>query len=131
MMRDIAVCTLTLVAASLVGCAVGTSSPARSGRMESASGPATPQQSTQSHVAGWYRGGRLQPCGREEWLQLSSRTDIEAQARAQGITTSSPVYARLEGHAQGSTFHVTRVGQVGSATPVRDCAMTGTTIQSH
>jgi hypothetical protein len=79
--------------------------------------------------AGWYRGGTFQPCGSTQPLKVSQTRDIDAKIRAGDMSATDPVYVRLEGSAANGTFNVTRVAQVGSPTPVRDCPMTGTTTQ--
>jgi hypothetical protein len=96
-----------------------------------ASGPSTPRSdlATSTALAGWYRDGRLQPCGRDERLAVQGG-DLEARARAGGMDTGDPVYVRVEGHVQGATLHLARVVQVGSPSPVRDCPMRGTSIQA-
>ena len=55
--------------------------------------------------------------------------DIDAKIRAGDMSPNDPVYVRLEGAPANGAFNVTRVAQVGSPTPVRDCPMTGTTTQ--
>ncbi|MFZ5656209.1 MAG: hypothetical protein ACOY37_03985 [Pseudomonadota bacterium] len=79
--------------------------------------------------AGWYRGGSFQPCGSTQTYRVDSTADIEAKIRAGKMSASDPVYVRLEGSVADGGFKLTRVAQVGSPTPVRDCPMTGTTIQ--
>lgn len=79
--------------------------------------------------AGWYRGGTFQPCGGTQTYTLSATDDIDARIRTAKMTATDPVYVRLEGSASNGTFKVTRVAQVGSPTPVRDCPMTGTSAQ--
>lgn len=79
--------------------------------------------------AGWYRGGTFQPCGSTQTYTVNAAGDIDARIRAAKMSGSDPVYVRLEGSAANGAFNVTRVAQVGSPTPVRDCAMTGTTTQ--
>lgn len=79
--------------------------------------------------AGWYRGGTFQPCGSTQTYTVNAASDIDARIRAGKMSGTDPVYVLLEGSAANGAFNVTRVAQVGSPTPVRDCAMTGTTTQ--
>lgn len=81
--------------------------------------------------AGWYTAGMFRACGSTAALKVDKTNDIDAQIRSGGMSAADPVYVQLEGMPMGSSdFMVTRVVQVGSKTPVRDCPMTGTTIQS-
>lgn len=79
---------------------------------------------------GWYRSGTLQACGSTASTKLNNTAEIEKQIKAGGMRSGDPVYVRLEGKMDGSAFNVTRVAQVGSPTPVRDCAMNGVVTQS-
>lgn len=79
--------------------------------------------------AGWYRAGNFQPCGSARGLKIGSAGAIDAKIKAEGMSASDPVYVRLEGTSAGDAMTVTRVAQVGSPTPVRDCPMTGTATQ--
>lgn len=92
---------------------------------------ATPSTATPAGgaQAGWYTGGTFQPCGSAQRLKVDTAAKIDAQVKAGGMSPSDPVYVRLEGKAAGDAFTVSRVAQVGSPTPVRDCPMTGTTTQ--
>lgn len=78
---------------------------------------------------GWYRdqsaAGLLQLCGRGAPVPVADPASIRAQARATGLSTRDPVYVRLRGTATSTGIKVTRVDQIGSPTPARDCAMTG------
>lgn len=99
-------------------------------RMDHGATPATGQgAATGSAQAGWYRGGTFQPCGSTQTYTVSRTADIDAKIRAGDMSPNDPVYVRLEGAAANGAFNVTRVAQVGSPTPVRDCPMTGTTTQ--
>lgn len=79
--------------------------------------------------AGWYRAGTFQPCGSTQTYKVSTTSDLDAKIRAGKMSATDPVYVRLEGSAAGGAFNLTRVAQVGSPSPVRDCPMTGTTTQ--
>lgn len=79
--------------------------------------------------AGWYSAGVFQPCGSAERFKVSTTSEIDAKLRAGKMSASDPVYVQLEGSAANGAFALTRVTQVGSPTPVRDCPMTGTTTQ--
>ena len=78
-------------------------------------------------VAGWYSHGRLQPCGGPA-TSVGDTAELDRRIRAAGISADDPVYVRVETAATGGAQRITRVLQVGSPTPVRDCPMTGTTI---
>lgn len=79
--------------------------------------------------AGWYQGGTFQACGSKSRLKVGNTAEIDSKIKAAGMQSSDPVYVRVEGKASGTAFDVSRVVQVGSPTPVRDCAMTGMTMQ--
>lgn len=83
-------------------------------------------------VAGWYtqsaRGALFQPCGSPA-LQIEPSTDLRERARDFGLQADLPVYVRLLGSRNGNSFDVAAVEQFGSAVPIHDCPMTGTTIQ--
>ena len=81
--------------------------------------------------AGWYRAGTFQSCGSSAAVKATNAGDIEKQIKAGGMQPGDPVYVRVEGSTAGGVFNVTRVVQVGSPTPVRDCAMTGVVTQSR
>lgn len=87
--------------------------------------PATP-------VSGWYAQqgaqARFQPCG-EETLPVVDGADLRRRARDFGLQDGDPVYVRLLGTRAGGQFHLDRVAQFGSPVPVRDCPMTGTSLQ--
>ena len=86
---------------------------------------------TSGTQAGWYSGGTFRACGSTAALKVDNTADIERQIKAGGMSAGDPVYVKLEGMPMaGNTYMLTRVVQVGSKTPVRDCPMTGTTIQS-
>lgn len=84
---------------------------------------------TSGAQAGWYSAGMFQPCGSAERFKVSATDEIDAKLRAGKMSASDPVYVQLEGSAANGAFALTRVAQVGSPTPVRDCPMTGTTTQ--
>ncbi|GAB6196026.1 hypothetical protein [Lysobacter xanthus] len=80
--------------------------------------------------AGWYSAGRFRACGAGAALKVDKAADIDRRIEAGGMSATDPVYVKLEGMAMGTDqYMVTRVVQVGSPTPVRDCAMSGTTTQ--
>lgn len=84
--------------------------------------------------AGWYmeRAGQgiFQPCGQSQQWPVSGSSELGAAARKFGLDDNSPVYVRLFGaQAEGGNgLVVSRVEQFGSATPVRNCGMTGVVI---
>lgn len=82
--------------------------------------------------AGWYmqHAGQatFQPCGQPQRIHVSAASDLAARAKKFGLQQDSPVYVRLMGTMQGDAIEVIRVEQIGSPTPVRDCAMTGVVI---
>lgn len=80
--------------------------------------------------AGWYSGGMFRTCGSATALKVDNTADIERQIKAGGMAAGEPVYVKLEGMPMsGNVYMLTRVVQVGSSTPVRDCPMVGTTTQ--
>lgn len=81
--------------------------------------------------AGWYTAGTFRACGSTAALTLDKAADIDARIKAEGMSPTDPVYVRLEGMPMGDgQYMVTRIVQVGAKSPVRDCPMTGTTVQS-
>lgn len=106
------------VVIALTGCAAAEKTPATKGHA----------------YAGWYtehaRQSSFQPCGHGPALLVSGSAELRAQARKFGLDQDTPVYVRLIGvpTADRNEFVVSRVEQFGSATPVRDCAMTGVVI---
>jgi pyruvate/2-oxoglutarate dehydrogenase complex dihydrolipoamide acyltransferase (E2) component len=92
----------------------------------------TPASTAVEALAGWYMEhgdtGTFQPCGQPTSLTVDS-ADLRQRAREFGLEPETPVYVRLSGTTEGSTFSVTRVDQFGSPEPVRDCSMTGTVTQ--
>lgn len=92
-----------------------------------------PENSPQMPTSGWYtqQGARasFQPCG-EETLEVVDGADLRRRARDFGLQDGDPVYVRLLGTRAGSQFQFDRVSQFGSPLPVRDCTMTGTSLQS-
>lgn len=92
----------------------------------------TPERNNSVLVAGWYTqsasGAVFQPCGRPA-LRIEAASDLRERARDFGLQDDLPVYVRLLGSHNGNSFDVTTVEQFGSAVPIHDCPMTGTTIQ--
>lgn len=91
-----------------------------------------PQDSVQPPASGWYaqqgQQARFQPCGEEAMLVVDG-ADLRRRAREFGLQDGDPVYVRLLGTRAGGEFHLDRVMQFGSPVPVRDCPMTGTSLQ--
>lgn len=115
----------------LAGCAGTTTATPDTG---SAGATPSPSSAGASHAAaavqrGWYTDGTFRACGDARALRVDKRDQIDAQVRKSGMSAGDPVYVRLEGMAMADGFMLTRVAQVGSPTPVRDCPMTGTTTQ--
>ena len=82
-----------------------------------------------STQAGWYSAGTFRACGSSKAMKVDKPAEIDAQIKKGGMSASDPVYVQVEGMAMGEGYMLTRVVQVGSKTPVRDCPMTGTTTQ--
>ena len=82
--------------------------------------------------AGWYMEhagqGVFQLCGQSQQWRVTAPAELAARAKAFGLDQDTPVYVRLVGSVQGGELEVTRVEQFGSATPVRDCGLTGVVI---
>lgn len=104
------------LAAGLIGCAAAEKKPA---------------DATQSY-AGWYMEhagqGMFQSCGQSQQWRVTAPADLAARSKAFGLDQDTPVYARLTGSVHGNEIKVSRVEQFGSATPVRNCGMTGVVI---
>lgn len=87
----------------------------------------------QSH-AGWYLErageGSIQLCGQSQQLHVTARADLHDRAKAFGLEPDTPVYVRVLGSVKGEEIKVSRVEQFGSATPVRNCGMTGVVIST-
>lgn len=83
-------------------------------------------------MAGWYtqsaRGAVFQPCGSLA-LPIGASADLRERARDFDLQDDLPVYVRLRGTRNGNGFDVASVEQFGSRVPVRDCPMTGTSVQ--
>ena len=94
--------------------------------------PAAPTANASEAQAGWYMEhgdmGMFQPCGQEKSLTVDS-AELRQRAKDFELEPNTPVYVRLSGTSDGSTFTVTAVDQFGSPEPVRDCSMTGTVTQ--
>ena len=93
------------------------------------------KQASQGEVhAGWYMEhagrGMFQPCGQSQQWRVSGSADLRAKAMAFDLQPDTPVYVRLLGvrPAGGGVLEVARVEQFGSATPVRNCGLTGVVI---
>ena len=80
--------------------------------------------------AGWYTAGIFRACGSTQAMKVDKPGAIDAQIKKGGMSAGDPVYVQLEGMPMGDSYMLTRVTQVGSKAPVRDCPMTGTTTQS-
>lgn len=84
-------------------------------------------------LAGWYvqeaARATLQPCGALQRLAVVNGAELRQRADGFGLQDGDPVYVRVLGSSTDSEFRLDRVEQFGSPTPVRDCPMTGTTIQ--
>jgi hypothetical protein len=83
-------------------------------------------------MAGWYsqnaKGAIFQPCGSSP-LSIPDSAALRQRARDFDLQDDLPVYVRLRGTRSGTSFEVASVEQFGSPTPIRDCPMSGTTIQ--
>lgn len=94
--------------------------------------PSTTKAATVA-LAGWYSQdaarAMLQPCGKAETLVVVNEAGLRERAHTFGLQDGDPVYVRVEGSRDGGSFRLERIDQFGSVTPVRDCAMTGTSIQ--
>jgi hypothetical protein len=99
--------------------------PAASGTdaAAAADAPTTPAPAA---YAGWYAGGRFQPCGKAA-LPVPDPTTLERALRDAGLAAGEPVYVRVRGFEDAGRFQLRGILQVGSPSPVRDCPMTGTT----
>ena len=111
-----------LVGALLSGCVAGEA-------------PGTPDRQERPAavlVAGWYsqnaKGAVFQPCGSAP-LSVPASAALRQRAKGFGLQDDLPVYVRLRGTRSAETFEVASIEQFGSPAPVRDCPMTGTTIQ--
>lgn len=81
--------------------------------------------------AGWYMAnGVFQPCGSSEQWRIGNPTGIRARAEASGLSTDNPFYVRVTGERTSAGLQVSRVDQVGSPDPVRDCPLTGVVTRS-
>jgi hypothetical protein len=94
---------------------------------DAAKGAAGMSTSTQ---AGWYTAGTFRACGSAQAMKVDNTAEIDAQIKKGGMNAGDPVYVQVEGMPMGKNYMLTRVVQVGSKTPVRDCPMTGTTTQA-
>ena len=104
---------------------------AAAGLMGCAAADKKSADATESY-AGWYMEhagqGVFQLCGQSQQWRVTAPADLAARAKAFGLDQDTPVYVRLLGSVQGGEIEVSRVEQFGSATPVRDCGMTGVVI---
>ena len=91
--------------------------------------PAADQAAAMSVQAGWYTAGIFRACGSEQAMKVDKPAGIDAQIKKGGMSAGDPIYVQLEGMPMGDTYMLTRVAQVGSKTPVRNCPMRGTTTQ--
>lgn len=99
--------------------------------LPSACAPAGQSRSGQP-IAGWYvqRGAdaTFQPCAAAQ-LRVANGAELRRRAAGFGLQDGDPVYVLVSGSQRNGEFHLSRVEQFGSTVPVRDCPMTGTTIQ--
>lgn len=83
---------------------------------------------TQAYV-GWYteHGGQpmFQACDSSDMGNIDNAGELQARIKASDIVPGNPVYVRFTGRSEGGTIRVAQVQQVGSPTPVRDCALPG------
>jgi hypothetical protein len=90
-------------------------------------------QAADEPLAGWYTQlpdrARFQPCGDRESLVVIGDAELRKRAAAFGLEDGLPIYVRMRGVRTAGEFHPAGVEQFGSPTPIRDCPMTGTTIQ--
>jgi len=111
-----------LVGALLSGCVAG----------EAPGTPGGQERAASVLVAGWYsqnaEGAVFQPCGSAP-LSVPASAALRQRAKEFGLQDDLPVYVRLRGTRGGNTFEVANIEQFGSPAPVRDCPMSGTTIQ--
>lgn len=79
---------------------------------------------------GWYieqgSGAFFQPCGESTRYRVDS-SELRSRASAFGLGVDNPVYVRLRGRQSpsGRLLVISRIEMFGSATPIRDCPMTG------
>lgn len=92
-----------------------------------------PGSTTDAPVSGWYMQhdarASFQPCGATQRLAIVGGGELRQRADEFGLQDGDPVYVRLLGDSIEGDFRLSRVTQFGSPVPVRDCPMTGTTIQ--
>ncbi len=90
--------------------------------------PAPAPAAAQAYV-GWYmeHGGQpmFQACGSSDMSNIGNAGELQAQVKASDIVPGNPVYVRFTGRSESGTIQVAQVEQVGSPTPVRDCALPG------
>jgi len=83
---------------------------------------------TQTYV-GWYmeHGGQpmFQTCGSSDMGNVDNAAELQRRVKASDVVPGNPVYVRFTGRTEGSTIRVAEVQQVGSPTPVRNCALAG------
>lgn len=91
-----------------------------------ASGPIT-------EVAGWYlqnpAAATLQPCARPERFIILEGSELRRRAKAFDLQDDLPIYVRVKGMRDKGAFRLVSVEQFGSPEVIRDCPMTGTTVQ--
>ena len=95
---------------------------------------ATPVTSSAvTSLTGWYTQdatrATLQPCAASETLAIANASELHDRAAKFGLQDGDPVYVKVEGTRTDGGFRLQRVEQFGSPTPIRDCPMTGTSIQ--
>ena len=99
--------------------------------LSAACAPAGPSRSAPP-TAGWYvqrdADATFQPCGAAQ-LRVAEGAELRRRAADFGLQDGDPVYVQLFGSQRNGEFRLSRIEQFGSTKPVRDCPMTGTTIQ--
>lgn len=96
--------------------------------------PAPAPAAEQAYV-GWYMEHGSQPmfqaCGSSNMVNVSNAADLRARLKASDVVPGNPVYVRFTGRSEGSAIVVDQVQQVGSPSPVRDCALPGVVMPSN
>ncbi len=94
-----------------------------------------PSASRAHSVAGWYvehAGQRtIQSCGQSQTWRVTVASDLPARARKFGLGRDTPVYVKLLATARGNEIAVSRVEQLGSPTPIRNCGLSGVVLPAQ
>lgn len=97
--------------------------------------PAPAAPAAEQAYVGWYmeHGGQpmFQACGRSEMSNIGNAGELQARVKSSDIVPGNPVYVRFTGRSEDGTIRVAQVQQVGSPTPVRDCALPGVVTPSN